>query len=140
MAGETPMPSTATVTHVAATAFDATTGSGHTVRIDGGSHDEGPGPMELVLAALGSCSTVTVVEFLEKMRQPVTSLEVEVSGERADSPPKVYTRIHLLYVVGGDVDQRRVERAIELTEAKYCSVYTMLNKTADITHTIEYTA
>jgi putative redox protein len=132
------MPSTATVSHVAGTAFDATTGSGHTIRLDGGSHDEGPGPMELVLVALGSCSAVTVVEFLEKMRQPVTSLEVEVSGERADSPPKVYTNIHLRYLVGGDVDHGRVERAINLTESKYCSVYTMLDASVDISHTIEF--
>ncbi len=132
------MPNTATVTHVGGTNFDATVGSGHTVRIDGGTHADGPGPMELVLAALGSCSAVTVVEFLEKMRQPLTSLEVQVSGERAESAPKVYTSIHLRYLVGGDVDQGRVQRAIELTEAKYCSVLSMVNTTADVTHTIEY--
>ena len=131
------MPS-ATVSYVAGTSFDATSGSGHTIRIDGGSHEEGPGPMELVLAALGSCSAVTVVEFLEKMRQPLTSLEVEVTGERAEKAPKVYTQIHIRYLVGGECDERRVERGIDLTESKYCSVYTMLDASVEISHTIEY--
>ena len=128
----------ATVSYVAGTSFDATSGSGHTIRIDGGTKEEGPGPMELVLAALGSCSAVTVVEFLEKMRQPLTSLEVEVTGERAETAPKVYTEIHIRYLVGGDVDHGRVERAINLTESKYCSVYSMLDASVDISHTIEY--
>lgn len=132
------MPNTATVTHVAGTSFDATSGSGHTIRIDGGNHEEGPGPMELVLAALGSCSAVTVVEFLEKMRQPLTSLEVEVSGERAETAPKVYTTIHIRYLVSGDVDHGRVERAINLTESKYCSVYSMLDASVELSHTIDY--
>lgn len=128
----------ATVSYVAGTSFDATSGSGHTIRIDGGTQEEGPGPMELVLAALGSCSAVTVVEFLQKMRQPLTSLEVEVSGERAETAPKVYTSIHIRYLVGGDVDHGRVERAINLTESKYCSVYTMLDASVEMSHTIEY--
>jgi putative redox protein len=127
-----------TLTHVGDGKFDATTASGHTVRAEGGAKETGPGPMELVLVALGGCSAVTVVEFLNKMRQPFTSLEVQVSGERADIPPKVYTKIHLRYVVGGECDQARVERAIELTETKYCSVYTMLEKTAEMSHTIDF--
>lgn len=94
--------------------------------------------METVLAALGGCSTVTIVEFLEKMRQPFTSLEVELSGERADEPPRVYTKIHAHYRIQGDVNHDRVHRAIELTESKYCSVYTMLEKTAEMSHTVEF--
>jgi putative redox protein len=129
---------TATVTHVADGKFDGTTESGHTVRIEGGEHETGPSPMELVLVALGGCSAVNVVDFLRKMRQEFTSLEVEVSGERAESPPKVYTKIHASYRIAGDVDSARVERAIELTEQKYCSVFTMLEKTAKMTHTIEF--
>ena len=128
----------ATVKHVGEAKFDASTASGHTVRLEGGSKETGPSPMEMVLAALGGCSTVTIVEFLNKMRQPFTSLEVELSAERADTPPKFYTKIHAHYRVGGDVDHGRVERAIELTETKYCSVYTMLEKTAEMTHTIEF--
>lgn len=132
------MDTIATLTHVGNGRFDATTASGHSVRVEGGDKETGPGPMELVLVALGSCSAVTVVEFLNKMRQPFTSLEVEVTGERADTPPKVYTSIHLRYLVGGDVDHGRVERAIELTETKYCSVYTMLATTAEMSHTIVF--
>ncbi len=127
----------ATLTHVEGQKLDATTASGHTVRLDGGTKDTGGSPMELLLVALGGCSAVTVVEFLEKMRQPFTSFEVEVSGERADDPPRVYTRIHLHYRVGGDVDADRVARAVDLTESKYCSVHTMLEKTAEMSHTIE---
>jgi len=132
------MKTIATVRHVEDGKFDATTASGHTVRLEGGAHETGGGPMEMVLAALGGCSTVTVVEFLEKMRQPFTSLEVELSAERAENPPRVYTRIHAHYRVGGDVDQSRVAHAIALTENKYCSVYTMLEKTAVMSHTIEF--
>ena len=132
------MAPSATVTHVIDAKFDASTGSGHTVRVEGADKETGPSPMELVLVALGSCSAVTVVEFLQKMRQPFTSLQVEVTGERADSPPKVYTKVHMRYLVEGDVDHGRVERAIELTESKYCSVYTMVEKTAEMNHTIEF--
>jgi putative redox protein len=128
----------ATVTHVGDGKFDTSTASGHTVRVEGREKETGPGPMELVLVALGSCSAVTVVEFLNKMRQPFTSLEVEVSGERAEKPPTVSTEIHMRYLVGGDCDRARVERAIELTETKYCSVYTMLEKTAAMSHTVEF--
>jgi len=132
------MKTIATVRHVGGAGFDATTASGHTMRLEGGAHETGGSPMELVLAALGGCSTVTIVEFLEKMRQPFTSLEVELSADRAEDPPRVYTKIHAHYRVGGDVDKRRVTHAVALTEEKYCSVYTMLEKTADMSHTIEF--
>ena len=127
-----------TVRHIDGAKFDAITASGHTVRLEGGARETGASPMEMVLAALGGCSSVTIVEFLNKMRQPFTSLEVQVSGERAESPPRVYTKIHTHYRVGGDVNHDRVARAIELTEAKYCSVYTMLEKSAEMSHTIEF--
>ena len=132
------METIATVRHIGEAKFDATTASGHTVRLEGGAQETGGSPMEMVLAALGGCSTVTIVEFLDKMRQPFTSLEVELSGERADEPPRVYTKIHAHYRVGGDVNHDRVRRAIELTESKYCSVHTMLEKTAEMSHTIEF--
>ena len=133
------METIATVRHVGGPKFDATTASGHTVRLEGGEKETGGSPMEMVLAALGGCSTVTIVEFLEKMLQPFTSLEVEVSGERADKAPRVWTKIHSHYRVGGDVNQERVSHAINLTEEKYCSVYTMLEETAEMSHTIEFT-
>ena len=93
--------------------------------------------MEMVLVALGGCISVTIVSLLEKMRQPFESLEVELSAERAEDPPRVYTKIHAHYRVGGDVDEERVRRAVELTESKYCSVHTMLTETAEMSHTIE---
>lgn len=132
------METIATIRHVVDSKFDATTASGHTVRLEGGAKETGPGPMEMVLAALGGCSTITIVEFLTKMRQPVTSLEVELSAERADDHPRVYTKIHAHYRVGGDVDEGRVARAIELTESKYCSVHTMLEGAAVMTHSIDF--
>jgi len=132
------METIATVRHVVDAKFDATTASGHTVRLEGGDKETGGSPMEMLLAALGGCSTVTIVEFLEKMRQPFTSLEVELSGDRAEDPPRVYTKIHAHYRVGGDVDEGRVARAIQLTESKYCSVHTMLATTAEMSHTIEF--
>ncbi len=132
------METIATVTHVADAKFDAVTASGHTVRLEGGAKETGGSPMEMILAALGGCSTVTIVEFLNKMRQPFTSLEVELSADRADDPPRVYTKIHAHYRVGGEVDEGRVARAIELTESKYCSVHSMLEKTAEMNHTVEF--
>ena len=131
------MDTIATVTHVEGSKFDATTGSGHTVRLEGGEKTTGGSPMEMVLVALGGCISVTIVSLLEKMRQPFESLEVELSAERAEDPPRVYTKIHAHYRVGGDVDEERVRRAVELTESKYCSVHTMLTETAEMSHTIE---
>lgn len=131
------METIATLTHVEGSKFDATTESGHTVRLEGGDKTTGGSPMEMLLVALGGCSAVTVVGLLDKMRQPYESLEVELSAERAEDPPRVYTRIHADYRVSGDVDEERVRRAIELTESKYCSVHTMLSKTAEMSHTIE---
>jgi len=128
----------ATVRHVEGSKFDATTASGHTVRLEGDAKETGGSPMEMVLAALGGCSTVTIVAFLDKMRQPFTSLEVELSAERAEQAPKIYTKIHAHYRVGGDVNQDRVAHAINLTEQKYCSVHAMLAGTAEMSHTIEF--
>ena len=120
------METIATVRHVEGAKFDAISASGHTVRLEGGAKETGASPMEMVLAALGGCSTVTIVEFLNKMRQPFTSLEVELAAERAENPPRVYTKIHAHYRVGGDVNHDRVARPIELTETKYCSVFSSM--------------
>ena len=91
-------------------------------------------PLELLLAGLGGCTAMDVVSILEKKRQPFTSLQVNVTGERAAEHPKVYTRIHLEYVVTGDaVDARAVERSIELSQTKYCPATAMLGKAASIT-------
>ncbi len=132
------MKTIATVTHVEGTKLDAASASGHTVRLDGGSGKTGPTPMEALLLALGGCSTVTIAQFLTKMRQPYTLLEVELSGDREEEPPRIYTKIHAHYRVAGDVDHKRVQRAIEMTHSKYCSVHTMLEQSAEMSHTIEY--
>ena len=91
-------------------------------------------PLELLLTGLGGCTAMDVVSILQKKRQPFTSLQVNVTGERATEHPKVYTRIHVEYVVMGDsVDAKAVERSIELSQTKYCPASAMLGKAATIT-------
>lgn len=114
--------------------FEATTGSGQTVRMDG-NRAEAASPMELVLAAAGGCSSVDVVSILEKARQDVTACRCEVNGERADGVPAVFTKIHLHFVVTGrDVAEKHVERAVQLSAEKYCSVAKMLEASVEMTH------
>ena len=117
----------------------ARTGSGHTVVMDAmprqGESSAGPTPMELLLAGVSGCTAMDVVNILQKQRQPLTGLEVRVSGERADEDPRVYTCIAIEYVVRGDVDAGKVQRAVELSAEKYCSASIMLGKTATIEHT-----
>ncbi|MCO6451721.1 MAG: OsmC family protein [Caldilineales bacterium] len=117
--------------------FSAETGSGHTVVMDSvpaeGNLSAGPSPMELLLVGMAGCTGIDVVSILQKQRQPLQGLEVQVKGERADSPPRVYTNIVVEYVLRGDLDEDKVRRAIELSEEKYCSASMMLEKTAQIT-------
>lgn len=99
-----------------------------------GSHS-GPTPMELILLGLAGCTGMDVMSILSKQRQPVTGFQIKVTGERAEAHPKVYTQIHVEYVVYGEgVDEKAVARAIELSETKYCSASAMLAKTAEITN------
>jgi putative redox protein len=128
-----------TAVHDQGVAFDVHTRSGHDLRVEGASAERqsGPGPMELLLVGLATCSSTNVVEMLEKMRQSFSSLEVDVSGERAPEPPRIWTDIALHYRVVGDVDPRRLERAIWLSDNKICSAYTMLVATANIESTFE---
>jgi putative redox protein len=94
--------------------------------------------MELVLIGLGGCSAYDVVDILEKGRQAIEDVEVELEAERAPEPPKVFTRIHMHYVVKGrGLSRDKVERAIKLSAEKYCSASAMLAKTATITHDFE---
>jgi putative redox protein len=123
-------------------AFVGETGSGHSIVIDGppdiGGRNLGPRPMELMLLCVGSCSAVDVIHILKKARQPVTDCVVEVSGTRADTDPKVFTAIHLHFIVSGrGLGANHVERAVKLSAEKYCSASLMLEKAAKITHDFE---
>ena len=112
--------------------------SGKAVPFDAGStHEGGPSPMEILLGALGACSSVDVVSILQKKRQKLVSLDVSVSGERASEPPKVWTRIELVYRLAGTLEEKAVRDAIELSQNKYCSVAAMLGKTAKISYRYE---
>jgi len=122
--------------------FVGESGSGHSVVMDGppelGGRNLGVRPMEMLLLGLGGCSSFDVVLILQKSKQAVTDCEVEIEAERADSEPKVFTRIHLHFIVKGhDLSPEKVERAIRLSAEKYCSASIMLGKTATVTHDFE---
>ncbi|WP_455366026.1 OsmC family protein [Kaarinaea lacus] len=122
--------------------FLAESGSGHAVVIDGapeyGGRNLGVRPMEMVLLGTGACSAFDVVHILKKGRQPITDCVVEMSSERAETEPKVFTKIHMHFIVTGDnLPENQVKRAVELSAEKYCSATQMLNKTAEITHDYE---
>jgi len=124
---------TASVKWVGAEQFLAVTPSGHAVPIDADREaNSAPGPMEMLLAALGGCTASDVVTILRKKRQNLESLEVVVSGERAAEPPRVWTKLEIVYRLRGTLDEKAVRDAIELSESKYCSVAAMLRKTAEI--------
>jgi putative redox protein len=125
---------TATVKWIAEEKFLATSPSGHALAIDSDrTSNQAPGPMELVLMALGACTATDVVSVLKKKRQRLESLEVLCSGERAAEPPTVWTKLEILYRLRGELDDAAVKHAIELSEGKYCSVSAMLQKTATLT-------
>jgi putative redox protein len=129
---------TAIVKWVGGDKFLASMPSGNSVQFDAGStHEGGPGPMEMLLGALGGCTSVDVKIILEKKRQKLRSLEVSVSGERAKEPPEVWTKIDLVYRLTGTLEEKAVRDAIELSQNKYCSVAAMLGKTAKITYCCE---
>jgi putative redox protein len=126
---------TATVKWEGGEKFQAALPSGRSIRFDASSaHAAGPGPMEILLGALGACTAVDVAMILGKKRQHLESLEVAVSGERAKSPPEVWTRIEIVYRLAGKLDEKAVRDAIELSQKKYCSVAAMLGKTATISY------
>lgn len=123
-------------------AFVAESGSGHAIVVDGpaeiGGRNLGVRPMELMLMSVGSCSAVDIVMILKKARQPIDGCEVEVSGTRAETDPKVFTRIHLHFIVSGiGLAESHVKRAVALSAEKYCSASIMLQKAAEITHDYE---
>ncbi len=127
--------------------FVAETGSGHVLMMDGapdterpenGGQNLAPRPMETVLAGTGGCTAYDVVLILKRGRQQVKGCSVKLSSERASTDPKVFTRIHMHFVVSGTgLNPQVVERAIALSHDKYCSASIMLGKTADITTSFE---
>jgi putative redox protein len=122
--------------------FLAETGSGHAVAMDGapdgGGRNLAPRPMEMVLVGTGGCTAYDVVVILKKSGQDVTGCEVKVDSERAETDPKVFTRIHMHFTVRGrGLKRNLVEHAIRLSHEKYCSASIMLAKTASITHDFE---
>ena len=122
--------------------FVGESGSGHTVVIDGppeyGGRNLGIRPMELLLQGLGGCTAFDVMLILKKSRQQVTDCVVEVEAERAEMEPKVFTRIHVHFIVTGTgLKENVVKRAVQLSAEKYCSASIMLGKTAAISHDFE---
>ncbi|MDD2702173.1 MAG: OsmC family protein [Sideroxydans sp.] len=122
--------------------FLGETESGHAVLMDGppagGGRNLGPRPMEMLLIGTGACTAYDVVHILKKARQPITDCVVDIQSDRADTDPKVFTRIHMHFIVTGKgLKLEQVERAIKLSADKYCSASIMLGKTADITHDFE---
>jgi len=122
--------------------FVGESASGHSVVMDGppeaGGRNLGIRPMEMLLLGIGGCSSFDVVSILKKARQNIQNCEVEIEAERADTEPKVFTKIHLHFVISGhELNENRVEKAVSLSADKYCSASIMLGKTADITHSFE---
>ena len=118
--------------------FVATDSAGHSIVMDAPKQSGGEGsgfsPIQLLLAALGGCTGMDVVHIMQKQRQQISGLEVLVSGERVEEPPKVYNSIHVEYrIEGKDIGRDAVERAIQLSEDKYCSVEAMLGAKAKVT-------
>jgi putative redox protein len=122
--------------------FVGESGSGHAVVMDGapeyGGRDLGIRPMEMLLLGLGGCTAFDVVSILKKSRQAIVDCEVMVDSDRAEEVPKVFTRIHIHFIVSGNnLDPDKVEKAVSLSADKYCSASKMLEKAAEITHDFE---
>jgi len=122
--------------------FVGETGSGHSVVMDGapdsGGRNLAARPMEMVLVGMGGCTAFDVVMILKKSRQPIVDCIVEITAERAEEIPKVFTKIHAHYVIKGKgLSEKQVEKAVNLTAEKYCSVSIMLAATAVVTHDFE---
>ena len=122
--------------------FMGESGSGHAVVMDGppedGGRNLGVRPMEMLLLGMGGCTAFDVVHILKKARQPISDCVVELSAERAATPPKVFTKIHAHFIVSGKgLAETQVKRAVELSAEKYCSASIMLGKMAQISHDFE---
>jgi putative redox protein len=125
--------------------FLGETGSGHVVPMDGppeaGGRNLASRPMEMLLTGMGGCTAFDVVDILRKGRHEISGCEVRIDAERAESIPKVFTRIHIHFIVSGrKLTENAVQRAVQLSAEKYCSASIMLGKTAEITHDFEIVA
>ena len=135
------MTNTAKVSWVDGALFVAEGGSGHTITMDGaadiGGRNLASRPMEVMLMGMGGCTAIDVVSMLKKQRQDIEGVEVSLSGERAAEHPMVYTKVKLVYTVRGrKLNRALVERAVSLSDEKYCSATAMFKKTAKVTHEV----
>jgi len=123
-------------------ACEGTTESGHSVLMDAapevGGENKGARPMEMVLLGLGGCTSIDVIMMLQKAKQAVEDCQVEIRSERSDSIPKVFTKIHVHFkITGQDLNPKKVERAVNLSAEKYCSVSKMLEASVEMSHDFE---
>ncbi len=122
-------------------AFDADV-NGFAIRMDAapeaGGKDQGPRPKPLTLAALGGCTGMDVVSLLEKMRVPLESFDMKIEAEQTDEHPRVYKKIHIVYIFKGkNLPLEKLQKAVELSQEKYCGVSAMLRKSAAVSYEIE---
>jgi len=122
--------------------FTGRADSGHEITIDGppalGGENAGMRPMEMVLLGVGGCSAMDVMHILKKARQAVTGCRIELAGTRAETDPKVFTDIHLKFIISGNgLSEKQVARAVQLSAEKYCSASIMLQASVNITHSHE---
>ena len=132
----------ATIKWLDGVSFNGSSESGHSLTMDGpqesGGKNNGMRPMELLLVGLGGCTSYDVITILKKSRQDVKDCRAEISAERSENIPKVFTKIHIHFIVkGNNLDTVVVERAIKLSAEKYCSATIMLSKSVEITHDFE---
>jgi putative redox protein len=122
---------------VGTAAFAATAGSGGTLVVDGspeiGGQGKGMRPMELLLASVASCSAMDVITILRKQKEPLEHLTVEIEGERADVVPSPFSRMKLVFVAKGNVDEHKLQRAVGLSVDKYCSARATLGSAVEVT-------
>jgi putative redox protein len=119
--------------------FEGKAENGNTIVFDADAkHAHGPSPMEAVLMALCSCTSVDVVSILKKKRQEIKGLKVSANAKQAEAPPRVFTHIKLTYAVSGKLSRKAVEDAVSLSKNKYCSVSLMLEKAAKVEYEIVY--
>jgi putative redox protein len=122
-------------------AFAARSDSNHWIMMDSSfndGHGAAPSPIEYVLMGLGGCTGIDLVSILQKMRQDVTGIEIEIDGTRAEEHPRVFVKVHVKYKIRGrGLKPERVQAAIELSDEEYCSIAAMLKKTAEYSYDVE---